>query len=60
MRIVIVGAGGIGGYYGGLMALRGHDVTFIARGTHLKKIQESGLQVKSPHGDFHIYPGIHQ
>jgi 2-dehydropantoate 2-reductase len=56
MKIAIMGTGGVGGYYGGLLAQDGHDVTFIARGAHLKAIQEYGLQVKSIHGDFHIKP----
>jgi 2-dehydropantoate 2-reductase len=56
MNIAIMGTGGVGGYYGGLLAQFGHDVTFIARGMHLKAIQENGLQVKSIFGDFHIQP----
>lgn len=56
MKIVIMGTGGVGGYYGGLLAQKGHDVTFIARGAHLKAIQDNGLQVKSIHGDFHLKP----
>jgi len=56
MKIAIMGTGGVGGYYGGLLAQQGHEVTFIARGAHLKAIQETGLQVKSIHGDFHVKP----
>ena len=56
MKIAIMGTGGVGGYYGGLLAQHGHDVTFIARGAHLQAIQENGLQVKSIHGDFHVNP----
>ena len=56
MKIAIMGTGGVGGYYGGLLAQKGHDVTFIARGAHLQAIQENGLQVKSIHGDFHVKP----
>jgi 2-dehydropantoate 2-reductase len=56
MKIAIMGTGGVGGYYGGLLAKQGQNVTFIARGTHLAAIQENGLQVKSIHGDFHINP----
>lgn len=56
MKIAIMGTGGVGGYYGGLLAQKGHDVTFIARGAHLKAIRENGLQVKSIHGDFHVKP----
>ena len=54
MRIAIVGSGGLGGYYGGLLALAGHEVTFLARGAHLEALQAKGLQVKSVHGDFHV------
>lgn len=56
MKIAIMGTGGVGGYYGGLLALKGRDVTFIARGDHLRAILEKGLQIKSVHGDFRIYP----
>jgi 2-dehydropantoate 2-reductase len=56
MKIVIMGTGGVGGYYGGLLVQRSHDVTFIARGVHLDAIRTSGLQVKSIHGDFQISP----
>ncbi|HUL23656.1 MAG TPA: 2-dehydropantoate 2-reductase [Thermodesulfobacteriota bacterium] len=52
MKIAIMGTGGVGGYYGGLLAHSGEDVTFIARGPHLRAIREKGLQVKSVHGDF--------
>jgi 2-dehydropantoate 2-reductase len=52
MKIAIMGAGGVGGYYGGLLAHSGQDVTFIARGPHLEAIRKKGLQVKSVHGDF--------
>ncbi len=56
MRIAIMGAGGVGGYYGGLLARAGQDVTFIARGAHLAAIRAKGLQIKSVHGDFVISP----
>ena len=56
MKIAIMGTGGVGGYYGGLLARAGQDVTFIARGAHLAAIQEKGLQIKSVHGDFVISP----
>lgn len=55
MRIAVIGAGGLGGYYGGLIAKNtGHEVFFVARGEHLKRLQEEGLTVISPHGSFHI------
>lgn len=56
MRIAVMGAGGIGGYYGGLLAQKKHEVTFIARGAHLQAIQKNGLQIKSVFGDFRIKP----
>ncbi|MFT5658118.1 MAG: 2-dehydropantoate 2-reductase [Gammaproteobacteria bacterium] len=52
MRIAIFGSGGVGGYFGGRLAQAGHDVTFLARGEHLKAMLESGLRVDSITGDF--------
>ena len=48
MRIAMVGAGGVGGYFGGLLAAAGADVTFIARGAHLAALQADGLSIESP------------
>ena len=56
MRIAVFGTGGVGGYFGGRLAQAGHDVTFIARGAHLRAIRESGLRVDSAAGDFTIFP----
>lgn len=47
MKIAIVGAGAIGGYFGGLLARAGHDVTLIARGAHRDAIRANGLTVES-------------
>lgn len=47
MRIVVIGAGGTGGYFGGLLARAGEDVTFLARGTQLEALSKHGLTVKS-------------
>ncbi len=47
MKITIMGTGGVGGYYGGLLAKAGQDVTFVARGEHLDAILERGLHVVS-------------
>ncbi len=47
MRVAVIGTGGIGGLYGGLLARAGHDVSFLARGPHLRAIQERGLEVRS-------------
>jgi len=54
MKIAIMGSGGVGGYYGGLLAGAGQEVTFIARGAHLQAIRDKGLQIKSVHGDFTV------
>jgi 2-dehydropantoate 2-reductase len=56
MRIAVFGTGGVGGYFGGRLAQAGEDVTFIARGEHLRAIKASGLKVDSPDGDFVIDP----
>ena len=56
MHIAIVGAGGVGGYFGGRLAQSGQDVTFIARGPHLSAINENGLKIISTRGDFEINP----
>src|SRR5215510_1196987 len=58
MRIAVFGAGGIGGYLGARLAQAGDDVALIARGSHLRAIQEHGLFVESPTGDFHMTPSI--
>jgi 2-dehydropantoate 2-reductase len=56
MKILIMGTGGVGGYYGGLLAQQGNEVTFISRGAHLYAIRHEGLKVKSIHGDFTVFP----
>jgi 2-dehydropantoate 2-reductase len=56
MRVAVFGVGGVGGYFGARLARAGVDVTFIARGEQLRAIQEKGLKVDSPDGDFVIYP----
>lgn len=56
MKISVFGVGGVGGYFGGRLAEAGNDVTFIARGEHLKAIENNGLRVKSVNGDFVISP----
>jgi 2-dehydropantoate 2-reductase len=56
MRITVVGAGGVGGYFGARLAAAGNEVTFVARGRHLAAIKEGGLTVRSPLGDLRV-PG---
>jgi 2-dehydropantoate 2-reductase len=58
MKFLIAGAGAIGAYIGARMAQGGFDVTLFARGPHLRAMQEHGVQVKSPEGDFVAHPAI--
>jgi 2-dehydropantoate 2-reductase len=54
MRIAIMAAGAVGAYYGARLAVKGHDVFFIARGAHLEAIRKNGLKIESVHGDLHL------
>jgi 2-dehydropantoate 2-reductase len=54
MKIAVIGAGGVGGYFGGRLARANFDVTFLARGEHLREIRQNGLRVKSVNGDFTV------
>lgn len=54
MKIGIIGTGGVGGYFGGRLALAGFDVTFVARGINYETLRDKGLTVKSILGDFKI------
>lgn len=54
MKIAILGTGGVGGYYGGRLALAGADVVFIARGANLAALRDQGLRVSSSQGDFYL------
>src|SRR5215470_16213967 len=54
MRVAVMAAGAVGGYFGGRMAAAGHDVVFIARGAHLAAIRQAGLRIESPLGDLHL------
>lgn len=56
MRIAIIGAGGVGGYFGAQLAKHAHDVTFVARGDHLRAIRRNGLRVESEHATAFIHP----
>jgi 2-dehydropantoate 2-reductase len=58
VRIVIAGAGAIGGYIGARLARAGADVVLFARGPHLQAMQERGLRVISPDGDFEVRPAV--
>lgn len=54
MKIAIFGSGGVGGYFGARLAAAGENVTFLARGAHLKAMQDDGLHVESPNGNLHL------
>ena len=54
MRIAVMAAGAVGGYFGGRLAAAGHDVTFIARGAHRDAIRRDGLTIESALGDLHL------
>lgn len=54
MRVAVMGAGAVGGYFGARLAASGHEVSFIARGKHLEAMRADGLKVKSIRGDLHI------
>jgi 2-dehydropantoate 2-reductase len=56
MRIAVIGAGGMGGGYGAMLAKAGADVTFVARGAHLAAIRSAGLKLLSDRGDIHLMP----
>jgi len=54
MRMAVMAAGAVGGYFGGRMAAAGHDVIFIARGAHRDAIRRDGLRIESALGDLHL------
>ena len=58
MRVLVLGAGAVGGYFGGRMAEVGLDVTFLVRDKRQKKLEKTGLIIKSPKGDFSIRPKL--
>ena len=58
MRIVIAGAGAIGGFIGAKLAKAGADVVLFARGPHLRAMEERGLRITSPDGDFEVRPTV--
>ena len=58
MKILVLGAGAVGGYFGGRMAEAGMDVTFLVREKRQKKLEKSGLIIKSPKGDFVTSPNL--
>ncbi len=57
MKFAIVGAGAIGAFAGAMLTRAGEDVTLIARGAHLRAMQEHGVRVRGEIGDFEVHPG---
>jgi 2-dehydropantoate 2-reductase len=55
MRVAVMAAGAVGGYFGARLAAAGHDVTFFARGAHLEAIRRHGLKIESALGDLHLH-----
>ena len=58
MRILVVGAGATGGYFGGRLVEAGRDVTFLVRPKRAAQLREGGLQILSPHGDVTVRPQL--
>jgi 2-dehydropantoate 2-reductase len=58
MRILVIGAGAVGGYFGGRLAQAGRDVTFLVRERQADNIRKHGLRIVSPHGDATVEPRI--
>jgi 2-dehydropantoate 2-reductase len=54
MKIVVMGSGGVGGYFGARLAAAGNDVTFVARGAHLDAMRRDGLRLDSELGSLHL------
>jgi len=56
VKIAVLGAGGVGGYFGARLAAHGNDVTFIARGAHAAAMRANGLRIRTAAGDVHVQP----
>src|ERR1700744_2263894 len=56
MKILVVGAGAVGGYFGARLAEAGREVTFLVRSSRIQQLQRDGLRILSPHGDLTIRP----
>ena len=54
MKMVMMGSGGVGGYYGARLQQAGHEVAFVARGAHAEAMRKNGLRIRSELGDAHL------
>ncbi len=53
-KVLVMGAGAVGGYFGACLGRRAHDVTFVARGANLDALRREGLRITGAMGDFHV------
>jgi len=58
MRILVVGAGAVGGYFGARLVEAGRDLTFLVRGRRAGEMKATGLQILSPHGNLTLHPDV--
>lgn len=58
MRLLVVGAGSTGGYFGGRLAQAGRDVTFLVRPARAAQLRDVGLRIISPHGNITQHPQL--
>ncbi|MDA1759450.1 2-dehydropantoate 2-reductase [Bacillus cereus] len=58
MRILVLGAGGVGGFFGGRLVEKGEDVTFLVRSKRKQQLEEKGLVIRSVNGDFSFQPKL--
>src|SRR5580693_610305 len=58
MRILVIGAGAVGGYFGGRLAAAGRDITFLVRARRAAEIKAKGLRIISPYGDLTLHPTL--
>jgi 2-dehydropantoate 2-reductase len=58
MRILVIGAGAVGGYFGGRLAAAGRDVTFLVRAARAEQLRRTGLQIFDPYGDVAVQPKL--
>ncbi|MCK1476202.1 2-dehydropantoate 2-reductase [Bradyrhizobium sp. 197] len=58
MRVLVIGAGALGGYYGACLVRAGADVTFLVRSGRAEQLRRDGLRIVSPHGDFAVQPKL--
>jgi 2-dehydropantoate 2-reductase len=58
MRILVVGAGAVGGYFGGRLAQAGRHVTFLVRPSRSMQLRQDGLCIISPHGEVVLTPKL--